>query len=183
MPWKECQKMDEKLRFVSRFLDGPNALHDRYRIDRQGRPTHKSVLQAFRQLQRHQVHCDVLCVVDDQSVRQPAAAYRFFKEIGVRFLQFLTLVAHRSEQGYAAQSVPAQAYGAFLCTIFDEWVHRDVGVVHIQNFDEATRPFLDMPHALCVSSPTCGNIVVLEHNGDVYSCDHYVDRAHHLGNI
>jgi uncharacterized protein len=169
--------------FVGLSLDGPGALHDRYRIDRRQRPTHKRVLQAFRLLQRHRVHCDVLCVVHDQNVRQPAAVYRYFREIGVRFLQFLPLVARQGEHGIAAQGVSPQAYGAFLCAVFDEWVRKDVGVIHIQNFDEATRPFLDLPHALCVSSPACGNIVALEHNGDVYCCDHYVDRAHRLGNI
>ncbi len=169
--------------FVGLSLDGPKDLHDRYRIDKQERATHKSVLQAFRLLQRHRVHCDVLCVVHDQNVRQPTAVYRYFKEIGAQFLQFLPLVARQGEHGFSAQTVSAKAYGAFLCTIFDEWVHKDVGMMHIQNFDEATRPFLNMQHALCVSSPTCGNIVVLEHNGDVYSCDHFVDPAHRLGNI
>ena len=163
--------------FVGLSMDGPKELHDRYRIDKHGKATHKSVLQAFRLLQRHRVHCDVLCVVHNQNVRQPAAVYRFFKDIGVQFLQFLPLVARQAEGEVSAQTVPAQAYGTFLCTIFDEWVRRDVGRVNIQNFDEATRPFLGMEHALCVSSPICGNIVVLEHNGDVYSCDHFVDPS------
>ena len=178
-----CRFLAAEKFFVGLSLDGPKELHDRYRTDKQERPTHKSVLQAFRLLQRYRVHCDVLCVVHDQNVRQPAAVYRYFKEIGARFLQFLPLVVRHGENGYSAQSVSASAYGAFLCAIFDEWVHKDVGLMHIQNFDEATRPFLNMQHALCVSSPTCGNIVVLEHNGDVYSCDHFVDPAHRLGNI
>jgi len=169
--------------FVGLSMDGPNELHDRYRIDKRGKATHKSVLQAFRMLQLHRIHCDVLCVVHDRNVRQPAALYRFFKDIGVRSLQFLPLVARRGEREVSAQTVPAEAYGTFLCTIFDEWVRRDVGQVNIQNFDEASRPFLGMDHALCVSAQTCGNIVVLEHNGDVYSCDHFVDAEHRLGNI
>jgi uncharacterized protein len=167
---------------VGLSMDGTKELHDCYRVDKQGKSTHKSVLQAFRMLQRHGVHCDVLCVVHGQNVHQPAAVYRFFKDIGARFLQFLPLVA-RQEGGVSAQSVPALAYGTFLCAIFDEWVRRDVGRVHIQNFDEATRPFLGMDHALCISAKICGNIVVLEHNGDVYSCDHFVDPGHRLGNI
>ena len=169
--------------FVGLSMDGPKELHDRYRIDKHERATHKSVLQAFRMLERHRVHCDVLCVVHNQNVRQPAAVYRFFRDIGVQFLQFLPLVARQGEREVSAQSVPAQAYGTFLCTIFDEWVRRDIGRVNIQNFDEATRPFLGMEHALCVSAQICGNIVVLEHNGDVYSCDHFVDAQHRLGNI
>ena len=167
---------------VGLSMDGPAQLHDGYRIDKQSKATHKSVLQAFRLLQRHAVHCDVLCVVHDRNVRQPLTVYRYFKEIGVQFLQFLPLVA-REESGISGQSVPAPAYGTFLCAVFDEWVRRDVGRMHIQNFDEATRPFLGMDHALCISAQICGNIVVLEHNGDVYACDHFVDPEHRLGNI
>ena len=178
-----CRFLAAEKFFVGLSLDGPKELHDRYRIDKQEKPTHKSVLRAFRLLQRLRVHVDVLCVVHNQNVRQPAAVYRYFKEIDVRFLQFLPLVARQGERGFSAQTVPALAYGTFLCAVFDEWVHGDVGRVNIQNFDEATRPFLGMEHALCVSSPNCGNIVALEHNGDVYSCDHYVDPAHRLGNI
>jgi len=178
-----CQFLAAEGFLVGLSLDGPKELHDHYRVDKQERATHKSVLQAFRLLQRHRVHCDVLCVVHNQNVRQPAAVYRFFKDLGVQFLQFLPLVARQAEGGVGAQSVPAEAYGTFLCSIFDEWVRRDVGRMHVQNFDEAARPFLGMDHALCVSAQHCGNIVVLEHNGDVYACDHFVDPAHRLGNI
>ncbi len=168
---------------VGLSMDGPKDLHDCHRVDRRGRATHKRVLQAFRLLQRHRVHCDVLCVVHRQNVLRPGPVYRYFKDIGVRLLQFLPLVARRGDGEVSEQTVPAQDYGAFLCAIFDEWVRRDVGRVNIQNFDEATRPFLGMEHAVCVSRQSCGNIVVLEHNGDVYSCDHFVDPEHRLGNI
>ncbi len=178
-----CQFLAAEGFLVGLSLDGPKELHDHYRIDKQERATHKSVLQAFRLLQRHRVHCDVLCVVHDQNVRQPAAVYRFFKELGVQFLQFLPLVARQPEGGVSAQSVPAQGYGTFLCAIFDEWLRHDIGRMHIQNFDEAARPFLGMDHALCVSAETCGNIIALEHSGDVYACDHFVDPANRLGNI
>ena len=169
--------------FVGLSMDGPKELHDCHRIDKHEKATHKRVQQAYRLLQRHRVHCDVLCVVHNQNVRQPAAVYRFFKDIGVRFLQFLPLVVRQGNGGVSAQTVPAEAYGAFLCAIFDEWVRHDLGRVNIHNFDEATRPFLGMEHAVCVSRQICGNIVVLEHNGDVYSCDHFVDTEHRLGNI
>ncbi len=168
---------------VGLSMDGPKDLHDCHRVDRRDRATHKRVVQAFRLLQRHRVHCDVLCVVHRQNVLRPGLVYRYFKDIGVRFLQFLPLVARRGDGEVSEQTVPAQDYGAFLCAIFDEWVRRDVGRVNIQNFDEATRPFLGMEHAVCVSRQSCGNIVVLEHNGDVYSCDHFVDPEHRLGNI
>ena len=169
--------------YVEISMDGPKELHDRYRITKGKQSTHKRVLQSFRLLKRHRVPCDMLCVVHHQNVRQPTAVYRFFKEIGVEYLQFLPLVARKEDGEVSAETVSAEAYGTFLCTIFKEWVRHDIGRIGIQNFDEAVRPFLGMDHALCVSAEICGNIVVVEHNGDFYSCDHFVDREHCLGNI
>jgi uncharacterized protein len=147
-----------------------------------GQATHKQVMQAYRLLQKYKIHCDVLCVVHDRNVRQPAAVYRFFKEIGVQFLQFLPVVV-RPGQAVGAESVPAEAYGEFLCAIFDEWVRRDIGRIHIQLFAEAERPFLGEEHALCLFRERCGDVVVVEHNGDFYACDHFVDPQHRIGNI
>ena len=169
--------------YVGLSLDGPRELHDRYRVTKGDKATHRQVVQAYRLMQHHRVHCDLLCVVHNLNVRQPVTVYRFFKELGVRFLQFLPLVTRQGERGTSPQSVPAEAYGAFLCAIFDEWVRHDIGRIVVQNFDEAMRPFLGMDHALCVHAEHCGNIVVLEHNGDLYSCDHFVDAGHRLGNM
>ena len=169
--------------FVGLSMDGPKELHDRYRTDKHARATHKSVLQALRQLQRRRIECDVLCVVHSQNVRHPAVVYRYFKEIGVKFLQFLPLVAHRGNGEFSEETVLPETYGTFLCTVFDEWVRSDIDRIRIQNFDEASRPFLGKEQVMCVSKQTCGNVVVLEHNGDVYSCDHFVDLKHRLGNI
>jgi len=169
--------------YVGLSLDGPKELHDRYRVTRGGKPTHKHVMQSFRLLQRYRIPCDILCVVHRENVRHPAAVYRFVKEMGADYLQFLPLVARQDDHGVRAETVPAEAYGAFLCTVFHEWVRHDVGRIGIQNFDEAMRPFLGMDHALCLFRQTCGDVVVVEHNGDFYSCDHFVDRAHRLGNI
>ncbi len=169
--------------YVGFSMDGPKELHDCYRVSKGGKPTHKQVLQAYRLLQQHRVNFDVLCVVHRQNVRQAATIYRYFKEIGVKSMQFLPLVVRQGSHGTSAETVPADAYGAFLCTIFDEWVRHDVGRIAVQNFDEALRPHLGMNHALCVFSEECGNIVVLEHNGDFYTCDHFVDAEHRLGNV
>jgi uncharacterized protein len=139
-------------------------------------------MQAFRLLQRHGVSCDILCVVHNHNVRQPTTVYRFFKDLGVEYLQFLPLVA-RHDDGVSAETVPADAYGTFLCTIFNEWIRNDIGRIGVQNFDEPARLFLGMDHALCVFRESCGDVVVLEHNGDLYSCDHFVDSGHRLGNI
>lgn len=168
---------------VGLSMDGPRELHDRYRISKGGTATHKRVLQTYRILRQHRIPCDMLCVVHNQNVRQPTAVYRFFKELGVEYLQFLPLVMRDKEGRFTAESVPAEAYGNFLCTIFREWIRNDIGRIGIQNFDEAARPSLGMNHALCVARETCGDVVVVEHNGDLYSCDHFVDREHRLGNI
>ncbi len=181
---------DEWCRFLAaeRFqvgisIDGPKEFHDRYRRTKAGHATHRQVMQSFRLLKRHRVAYDVLCVVHRWNVGQPTTVYRFFKELGVEFLQFLPLVSRQGRDGVTAETAPAEAYGAFLCTIFDEWVRHDIGQIGIQNFDEALRPFLGIEHALCVFRETCGDILVIEHNGDFYSCDHFVNPEHRIGNI
>jgi uncharacterized protein len=169
--------------FVGLSLDGPRELHDRYRLTKGQKPTHKPVMRAFRLLQQHRVRCDVLCVVHDQNAHSPTAVYRFFKEIGVQYLQFLPLVEPLGGGTVSPQTVPAEAFGSFLCTIFDEWLRQDVGRITIQTFDEALRPACGLPHALCIFRETCGDVPVVEHNGDFFSCDHFVGPDHRLGNI
>jgi uncharacterized protein len=164
-------------------LDGPAELHDACRLSRRHAPTHQQVMHGYRLLQRHHVHCDVLCVVNAFNAGHPLKVYRFFKDIGSRNLTFLPLVA-KSRTGTAApESVSGQAWGAFLCAVFDEWIRSDAGLINVQMFDEAARPLLGMEHSLCVLRPSCGELPVLEHNGDMYSCDHFVDRCHFLGNM
>ena len=181
---------EEWCRFLARHgfqvgisIDGPKELHDRYRVTKRRKSTHKQVMQAYRLLREYRIECDVLCVVHHVNVRQPAAVYGFFKEIGVKFMQFLPLVMRQDGNGTSAETVPADDYGKFLCTVFDEWSRHDIGRIVIQNFDEAIRPFLGMEHALCVLRETCGDVVVVEHNGDFYCCDHFVEPEHRLGNI
>ena len=170
---------------VGLSLDGPAEMHDRYRLTRGGEGSHRQVMQAFERLQRYRVPCDILCVVHDWNVRHPTAVYRFFKEIGAEYVGFLPVVEKdpNSPGGVSPQTVPAQAFGAFLCTIFDEWIRRDTGRIMVQIFDEASRPARGLEHSLCIFRETCGDIPVVEHNGDFFSCDHYVDAAHRLGNI
>jgi uncharacterized protein len=171
--------------FVGLSLDGPAELHDRYRVTRGGQPTHREVVRGLRLLQRHRVRHDVLCVVHDANVGSPSAVYRYFKELGVTSLQFLPLVERRPDRpgGVGEHTVPAAAFGEFLCAVFDEWVRRDVGRVAVQTFDEAARPACGLEHSLCVFRETCGDVPVLEHNGDFYACDHFVDPEHRYGNI
>ena len=168
---------------VGLSLDGPQELHDDYRVTKGGKRTHKQVVQAYRLLQRHGVPCNILCVVHNRNVQHPLAVYRFFKEMEVEFLQFLPLVMRRADGSITPETVPAEAYGRFLGGIFHEWVRHDADRIAIQNFDEAVRPFIGKDHALCIFKQTCGDVVAMEHNGDLFSCDHFVNRRHYLGNI
>ena len=170
---------------VSLSLDGPGELHDRYRVTKGQKPTHRQVVRAFRLLAEHRIPCDVLCVVHAENARYPRQVYRFFKDLGVTYLGFLPLVERRDDLpgGVGEETVPADLWGSFLCTIFDEWIGHDIGRIMIQIFDEAARPLRELEHSLCILRETCGDSPVLEHNGDLYSCDHFVDGAHLLGNI
>jgi uncharacterized protein len=170
---------------VGLSLDGPAELHDPYRITRGGKPTHAQAMRAYDLLLAHRVPTDILCVVHNLNVLHPLTVYRFFRKIGVRSLGFLPAVeqAPDKENGVSEQTPPAELYGSFLCKVFDEWHARDVGRIMVQIFDEAARPALGLDHSLCVFRRTCGQIPVLEHNGDFFPCDHYVDTEHRLGNI
>jgi uncharacterized protein len=170
---------------VGLSLDGPSALHDAYRVTTNQGPTHRQVMQAYRLLRRHKIPVDLLCVVHAQNVRHPLDVYRFFKEIGAQYLSFIPLVEPQPESpdGVSERTVPAEAFGDFLCAIFDEWVRHDMGRIIVQSFEEAARPAYGLDHSLCVFRPTCGDVPVIEHNGDFYQCDHFVTPEHRLGNL
>jgi len=166
-------------------IDGPQALHDAYRLTKDRKSTHRQVMQGYRLLRRHGVPVDILCVVHDRNVREPAAVYRFFKEIKAQYISFIPLVEPEpgTPNGLSPRTVPADAFGSFLCTIFDEWVRQDIGRIVVQIFEEAARPFYGQDHSLCIFRETCGDVPVIEHNGDFYACDHFVTPAFRLGNI
>jgi uncharacterized protein len=170
---------------VGLSLDGPAELHDSYRVTRGGNPTHAQAMHAYELLHKMGIHTDILCVVHNRNVGAPLSVYRFFREIGCMYLGFLPAVERLqgTAQGVSLHTPSAEAYGTFLCRIFDEWIERDVGRIMIQTFEEAARPALGLEHSLCVFRETCGQIPVLEHNGDFFPCDHFVDRDHRLGNI
>jgi uncharacterized protein len=164
-------------------LDGPANLHDPWRVTRNGEPTHERATRGYALLRRHNVPCDMLCVVHAGNVLYPTEVYRFLKETGGRYIGFLPLVEPAAGGGVSDLTVPADAFGAFLCAIFDEWRDKDIGLVRVQVFEEAVAAALGHEHALCVFRKTCGDIPVVERNGDFFSCDHFVDAAHRLGNI
>jgi uncharacterized protein len=180
-----CTFFREHQFLVGISLDGPPAMHDAYRSDRRGHPTADRVIAGIRLLQKHGVDYNILTTVNAANADHPLDVYRYLRdEIGAEFIQLIPIV-EREGDGVAVseRSVTAEQWGSFLITVFDEWVHRDVGMVYVQMFDAALAAWVDMPSGLCLFSETCGNALALERNGDLYSCDHFVDREHLLGNI
>jgi uncharacterized protein len=170
---------------VGLSLDGPQEMHDRFRVTKGQNPSHKQALRGYKLLREHRVPCDILCVVHAENVQHPTRVYRFFKEIKAQYIGFLPLVEPRlnEEGGVSQRTVPAEAWGHFLCTIFDEWKNQDIERLKVQIFEEAARMALGQEHALCIFRKTCGDVPVIEHNGDFFSCDHFVNAEHRLGNI
>jgi len=175
-------------------MDGPAELHDAYRVDKDGQGSFEGVRRAWELLQKHRVEVNILCAVHAANVDQPLEVYRFFRDaLGARFLQFIPIVewtpggdtpgVERGRAMPSARSVRPEPFGRFLIDIFEEWVQRDVGRVFVQAFDAALAGWYGIPAGICVFQETCGLGLVLEHNGDLYSCDHFVEPAHRLGNI
>lgn len=170
---------------VGLSLDGPREMHDGHRLTKGGKPTHSQAVQGYELLRKHRITCDILCVVHGQNVHHPTELYRFFKQIKATSIGFLPLVEPHPEVDGAVSSrtAPSEAFGAFLCTIFDEWMSQDIGQVKIQIFEEAAGTALGQEHTLCIFKKSCGDVPVIEHNGDFFACDHFVDKEHHFGNI
>ena len=175
---------------VGLSIDGPPHMHDRYRFDKHGRPSSDRVLRGLRHLQAHDVAVNAMCTVNSANQDHPLEVYRYLRDdLGFRHIQFIPIVERDNDTGYQEgdtvthRSVEPEAWGSFLSTIFDEWVVRDVGEVFIQMFDAALASWLELPSSMCIFQQTCGDAVALEHNGDVYSCDHFVEPAHLVGNV
>ncbi|MAF50348.1 MAG: anaerobic sulfatase maturase [Rhodospirillales bacterium] len=183
---------------VGLSIDGPRPLHDRYRATRRGAATFETVLAALRLLRDTDVAFNTLTVVHRGNALQGRKVYRFLRDEGVRFMQFIPLVERQMSDGALAGpenldgepaakrapwATPPQAFGTFLCAVFDEWVRRDVGTVFVQMFDDQLGRWLNEPQGLCVFSEHCGQCLAVEHNGDLYACDHYVYPEYRLGNI
>jgi len=180
-----CRFLAEEKFAVGLSLDGPQQMHDMHRVTRDGKPTYEQTMRGYKLLRKYGVACDILCVVNAVNVQHPTGVYRFFKAIGAPYVSFLPLVEAEpgDEANVSERSVPAEQWGTFLCTIFDEWVGGDIGRVKVQIFEEAARTAFGQEHSLCIFRPVCGDIPVVEHNGGFFSCDHYVDDEHRLGNI
>ena len=175
---------------VGLSLDGPQGVHDAYRLDTMRQPTFDRVMRAAEMLQADDVDFNILCAVHAANAAHPLEVYRFFRdEVGAKFIQFIPIVEPSGKtnlQGEAAvtdRSVTPNQWGRFLIAVFDEWVRNDVGSVFVQHFDAALAAWMRAPPEMCIFSPTCGTALALEHNGDLYSCDHFVQEEHLLGNI
>lgn len=180
-----CSFLSNEQFMVGISIDGPAELHNIYRIYKDNRTSFNHVLQGYELLQKHKVATEILCVVHADNVHHSLKVYRFFKQLGVQYITFLPLVQQipGSDGKVTASTVPAEDFGNFMSAIFDEWVAKDIGKIKIQLFEEATRTAFNQDHTLCIFRQTCGGVPVVERNGNFYSCDHYVDHDHLLGNI
>lgn len=204
-----CRFFQKHQFLIGLSLDGPQPLHDAYRVNKGGAGSFAQVMRGWRLLVEHGVEYNVLCTVHAANQDHPLEVYRFFRDdLQTGFIQFIPIVERTTTQllplaniGWSERaggerplytqsgtltterSVNAVKYGRFLTTIFDEWVRHDVGKVYVQLFDVALGAWLGQPGGLCIFAPTCGQALALEHNGDLFSCDHYVEPDYLLGNI
>jgi uncharacterized protein len=200
-----CRFLKQHNFLVGISLDGPREIHDRYRRDPAGKGTFDRVMRGLRLLQQHKVEYNVMASVARETARRPLDVYHFFKSEGVEFIQFTPIVERLPdvadrEQGLKLAppalldsvepnaevtpwSVISEEYGDFLIAIYEEWVRKDVGTVFIMNFEWAINAWIGNPSPVCIHSRQCGHSVVLEHNGDLFACDHYVYPEYRLGNI
>ncbi len=192
-----CRFFREEGWLVGVSLDGPQDFHDEYRRNKGGGPSFARVMRGVELLNRHGVEWNALAVVNDFNAGYPHEFYSFFKEIGCRYIQFTPVVerelAHADGRGLAAPceeggklapfSVEPEMWGDFLCALFDEWVHADVGEYFIQLFDATLANWAGQQPGICTLAKTCGHAAAMEWNGDVYSCDHFVFPQYRLGNI
>jgi uncharacterized protein len=194
-----CRFFKDNNFLVGISIDGPEKIHDHYRKDCGGRGTFKRVMRGVELLQKHGVEFNTLSVINDYNAGHPVEIYRFFKEIGSRYMQFspiverlgtrsdglemLTAGDRPDDSEIASWSVDPVAYGNFYIRIFDEWVRRDVGQYYVQLFDATLACTVGEQPGVCVYAKTCGHALAMEHNGDVYACDHYVYPEYLRGNI
>lgn len=171
-----CSFLHDNGWLVGISIDGTEEMHNKNRLSRQGHPTFQEVMKGIRLLNKHQVEWNAMAVVNEDNVKHPLDFYRFFKSIDCHYIQFTPLV----EQDVRIDPVE---WGSFLCSIFDEWVKTDVGEYFVQLFDATLANWCGVAPGICSMAETCGHAGVLEYNGDLYSCDHFVYPQYKLGNI
>lgn len=180
-----CRFFSEENFYVGVSIDGPEDLHNRSRVTAGGLPSFKRTIAGYEKLKHYGIKNEILCVVSPANAGKPLEVYRFFKSLGVQYLTFLPLVI-KNKNCMGAEtdhSVEPEAFGDFLCKIFNEWVEKDIGMIRIQIIEEAVGTVFRNDHTLCIFKKMCGGVPVVEMNGDFYSCDHYVDSDYLVGNI
>ena len=184
-----CEFFSENNFLVGISIDGPKEFHDFYRKDKNGNNTFKKVIHGLRLMQKHGVDFNILATVNRVNANHPLDVYKFFKDqIKAKYIQFIPIVEVENKDSnekfkVSDESVQPEQYGKFLSDIFDEWVKHDVGIIFVQIFDSALASWVNYPQSVCLFAPKCGTASIIEHNGDIYSCDHFVDPEHLLGNI
>jgi uncharacterized protein len=198
-----CRFLKKNGFLVGLSLDGPEDLHDRFRRDAGGKGTHAKVMRALNLMRKHGVEFNVLACVNRETAKRPLDVYHWFKESGVEFIQFIPIVElapndeskdlgldlgvpavpDESEPAVTGWTVLPEDYGDFLIAIFDEWVRNDVGSVFVMNFEYALVSYIGLEMPACFFAPECGNAGIIEHNGDIYSCDHFMYPRYLLGNV
>lgn len=185
-----CRFFHQHNFLIGLSVDGPKEIHDAYRVDKGGRPTFDRVMAGLALLKKHRVEFNILTTVHAANAEHGAEVYRCLRdEVGTQFMQFIPIVERDNETGYqegdtvTERSLTAEQYGRFLISIFDEWVRRDVGRVFVQIFDVALAAWAGERPGLCVFEETCGLALAMEHNGDLFACDHFVEPNYRLGNI
>lgn len=193
-----CEFFAQNHWLVGISIDGPQPDHDHYRLTAAGKPSWKKVMQGIKLLKKHGVEWNAMAVVNAYNANHPLEFYCFFKENGCQFLQFTPIVerltrhedgrtlaslADKDEISLSEASVAPEQWGYFLCAIFDEWVRKDVGKIFVEIFDCTLANWMGISPGICAYSKECGHAGVMEHNGDVYSCDHFVFPEYKLGNI
>ena len=178
-----CKFLSENGFAVGISIDGPDIFHDAMRRSSNQIGSFEKTLAGYGLLREYGINAEILCVVNAYNVRHPIVVYDFFKMLGSGYITFLPLVEKNDNDIVTEKSVPAFEFGLFLSAIFDEWIKKDIGTVKIQIFEEALRTAFNQEHTLCIFKERCGGVPVIEHNGDFFSCDHFVDKNHRLGNI
>jgi uncharacterized protein len=181
---KEWSRFFAENRFVVGLsIDGPEIFHNalRHTVNQNG--SFDRTLQGYQLLRECGIYPEILCVVNSRNVHYPLDVYGFFKSLGAKHITFIPLVENIGVGQVSQESVPAFAFGLFLSVILNEWIKNDIGIVKVQIFEEALRTAFNQEHSLCMFRERCGGVPTIEHNGDFYTCDRYVDKNRLLGNI
>lgn len=180
---KWCEFFRENNFLIGISIDGAKPFHDKYRTTKDLRPTFDHVMRGINLLKKHNVEYNIMGVVNDFNIDYPLEFYQFFKDIDSHYIQFAPIVERDSEGNVTEWSVSPEKWGDFLIAIFNEWVKKDVGTYFVQYFDSALANWVGVNPGVCIFAKNCGHAGVMEFNGDVYSCDHFVYPQYKLGNI